>query len=61
MELALWDTAGQEDFDRIRPLSYAGVDVVLVVFAVNYRTSLANVVDKVRFSVFRPIPFTFIA
>ncbi|KAJ9107864.1 hypothetical protein QFC19_002770 [Naganishia cerealis] len=46
VELALWDTAGQEDFDRIRPLSYAGVDVVLVVFAVNYRTSLANVADK---------------
>ncbi|KAJ9108872.1 hypothetical protein QFC21_000192 [Naganishia friedmannii] len=46
VELALWDTAGQEDFDRIRPLSYAGVDVVLIVFAVNYRTSLDNVVDK---------------
>jgi small GTP-binding protein len=57
VELALWDTAGQEDFDRIRPLSYAGVDVVLVVFAVNYRTSLDNVVDKVKILIF-PSPST---
>jgi Rho family protein len=47
LEWSLWDTAGQEDFDRIRPLSYQGVEVVLVVFAVNYRTSLGNVADKV--------------
>ena len=47
IEWSLWDTAGQEEFDRIRPLSYQGVDVVVVVFAVNYRASLGNVQDKV--------------
>lgn len=47
IELALWDTAGQEDFDRLRPLSYNDTDVVLVVFACNHRPSLANVLDKV--------------
>jgi GTPase SAR1 family protein len=48
IELALWDTAGQEDFDRLRPLSYNDTDVILVVFACNHRPSLMNVQDKVR-------------
>lgn len=47
IELALWDTAGQEDFDRLRPLSYNDTDVILVVFACNHRPSLMNVQDKV--------------
>lgn len=46
IELALWDTAGQEDFDRLRPLSYNDTDVILVVFACNHRPSLLNVQDK---------------
>ncbi|RSH91490.1 Rho GTPase [Saitozyma podzolica] len=46
IELALWDTAGQEDFDRLRPLSYNDTDVILVVFACNHRPSLMNVQDK---------------
>ena len=48
IELALWDTAGQEEYDRLRPLSYPESDVILVVFSVDFPTSLANVQDKVR-------------
>lgn len=48
IELALWDTAGQEEYDRLRPLSYPESDVILVVFSVDFPTSLANVLDKVR-------------
>jgi len=46
VELALWDTAGQEDFDRLRPLSYPGTDAVLVCYSVGDPTSLENIVEK---------------
>lgn len=48
IELALWDTAGQEEYDRLRPLSYPESDVILIIFSVDFPTSLANVLDKVR-------------
>ena len=34
-ELTLWDTAGQEEYDRLRPLSYQKADVVLVCFSID--------------------------
>ncbi|KAE8215021.1 hypothetical protein CF319_g965 [Tilletia indica] len=46
VELALWDTAGQEEYDRLRPLSYPETDVILICFAIDYPVSLANVQDK---------------
>ncbi|TIB89463.1 hypothetical protein E3Q06_00735 [Wallemia mellicola] len=46
VELALWDTAGQEEYDRLRPLSYPESDIILIVFSVDYPTSLENVKDK---------------
>ena len=48
VELALWDTAGQEEYDRLRPLSYPESDVILIVFSIDFPTSLSNVQDKVR-------------
>lgn len=46
IELALWDTAGQEDYDRLRPLSYPDVDVLLVCYAVDSPDTLENVPEK---------------
>lgn len=40
MELALWDTAGQEDYDRLRPLSYPDTDVILMCFSIDSPDSL---------------------
>lgn len=44
MELALWDTAGQEDYDRLRPLSYPDTDVILMCFSVDSPDSLGKYV-----------------
>lgn len=46
INLGLWDTAGQEDYDRLRPLSYPQTDVFLVCFSVVSNTSLENVSAK---------------
>ncbi|KXN71951.1 small GTPase-binding protein [Conidiobolus coronatus NRRL 28638] len=46
VELALWDTAGQEDYDRLRPLSYPETDVVIIGFSIAAPLSLLNVSEK---------------
>lgn len=39
---------GQEDYDRLRPLSYPQTDVFLVCFSVVSPSSFENVKEKVR-------------
>lgn len=46
VELALWDTAGQEDYDRLRPLSYPDTDVILMCFSIDSPDSLENILEK---------------
>lgn len=46
VELALWDTAGQEDYDRLRPLSYPDTNVLLICYSVDAPDSLENVPEK---------------
>uniref|UniRef100_A0A1A8H296 Ras homolog gene family, member F n=1 Tax=Nothobranchius korthausae TaxID=1143690 RepID=A0A1A8H296_9TELE len=46
IKLNLYDTAGQEDYDRLRPLSYQEANVVLVCFDVTNPTSFENVLIK---------------
>jgi len=46
VELALWDTAGQEDYDRLRPLSYPDTNVILMCFAIDNPDSLENIPEK---------------
>merc|ERR1712176_1390864 len=40
------DTAGQEDYDRLRPLSYPNTDVFIVCYSIISPTSLENVGNK---------------
>ena len=46
IELELYDTAGQEDYDRLRPLSYPGSDVILMCYSVDSPNSCDNVKER---------------
>ena len=48
VELALADTAGQEDYDSLRPLSYPDTNVVIIGYNIDDPDSLENVAEKVR-------------
>jgi len=44
--LGLWDTAGHEDYDRLRPLSYPSTDVFMITFSIVDPSSFENVTTK---------------
>ncbi|KAJ1816295.1 GTP-binding protein Rho1 [Coemansia sp. RSA 2598] len=46
VELALWDTAGQEEFDRLRLLCYPDANVIIICFSIDSPDSLLNVLEK---------------
>ncbi|KAK5154289.1 Rho GTPase [Recurvomyces mirabilis] len=46
VELSLWDTAGQEEFDRLRSLSYDDTHAIMLCFSVDSPESLENVESK---------------
>ncbi|KAM0171347.1 hypothetical protein ACHAPF_008268 [Botrytis cinerea] len=46
IELSLWDTAGQEEFDRLRSLSYDDTHAIMLCFSVDSKDPLENVESK---------------
>jgi small GTP-binding protein len=46
INLGLWDTAGQEDYDRLRPLSYPQTDVFIICFSLVNRITFNSVRNK---------------
>jgi GTPase SAR1 family protein len=65
IELSLWDTAGQEDFDKLRSLSYADTEVILLCFCVRccplllFRPFLRPETDPLPCRPFVILSFTF--
>jgi len=47
VNLGLWDTAGQEEYNRLRPLAYPHCDVFLITFSVVEPSSFVNARKKV--------------
>ena len=50
IEMTIIDTAGQDQYDRLRPLSYPEANVIVVCFSIGCRRSLNEVLDKVSHS-----------
>jgi len=45
-EVGLWDTAGQDEYDRLRPLSYPRTDLFIIMFSCDSRDSFENIENK---------------
>ena len=48
IEFHLWDTSGQEEYDRLRPMSYAKCDVAVMVYLLNNKKSLDDLEKFVK-------------
>jgi small GTP-binding protein len=44
-KLRIWDTAGQDEYDRLRPLSYSGANAILLCFALDSKRSFVNLTE----------------
>lgn len=46
IQLNLWDTAGKDDYDRLRPISYPQTDVFIILYSVDSPLSMERVRTK---------------
>ncbi|XP_047342839.1 rho-related GTP-binding protein RhoU-like [Impatiens glandulifera] len=46
VNIGLWDTTNQEDYNRLRPLSYRGEDVFILVFSLIIKAIYENISKK---------------
>ena len=48
VSLSLWDTAGQEEYNRLRTVAYPNTDIFLIIFDVTNESSFDNATNKVK-------------
>lgn len=46
VSLTLWDTAGQEAYDSVRPMSYTMTDLLLLCYSIENKDMLPNITEK---------------
>lgn len=44
--LTIWDTAGQEAYDSVRPMSYTMTDLVMLCYSIEDKNMLVNIKEK---------------
>jgi small GTP-binding protein len=45
-KLRIWDPAGQDEYPRLRPLSYSGANAILLCFALDSKQSFVNLTER---------------
>jgi Ras-related C3 botulinum toxin substrate 1 len=58
VNLGLWDTAGSDEYNTLRPLSYPGTDVFIICFSLISISSFENVKTKVSIASQHLRPFS---
>lgn len=49
-QLALCDTSGHDDYDRLRPIGYPDTDIIVLCFSIGEPESLVNIEERVGVS-----------
>ncbi len=44
--MVIYDTAGQEEYDKLRPIFYKDSSVIILCYSIDLPNSLTNVIDK---------------
>ncbi|KAL7716626.1 Rho family GTPase [Entamoeba marina] len=44
--MSIWDTAGQEEYDRLRPMSYPNTNILIICFSIDSRSSFGNISQR---------------